>query len=419
MFVIRISYAIVLALVATLMIPSQSVFSPSSPVTPISAISSIPHAYGISSFLNNTYNGGSFDGAINNTGQNIQKTPGQNFKSLSAQFIIAADALNNTIPVLPQPLGIAYDSANGYIYVANNGSNTVSVIDGNPSDTSTYNTVIASPGVGRAPYDIAFDSDNGYLYVTTANGVYVINGANNQVVGAPITVAYHPYDVAFDSANREIYVSCEGLSSSGGAGIVSVISDSTNQVITAIQVGSYPSEIAFDSANGYIYVADGGGTVSVINGATNALATGFTNPINLETNVDGVAFDSANDEIYVTDYFLGAVSVINGTTNHVVGSISVNANNPARDVFDSASGIIYVVNYGSNSVSVIVPTPTVPTGVTITGVTFNSVSVSWNSVPGATNYVVYVSTSPSGPFSTRNVAAPTTSYTISPAGIIP
>ena len=49
------------------------------------------------------------------------------------------------IPVGKGPLGIAYDSGNGMVYVSNSGSNSVSVIN-----TST-NTVVATIPVGLRP----------------------------------------------------------------------------------------------------------------------------------------------------------------------------------------------------------------------------------------------------------------------------
>ena len=54
------------------------------------------------------------------------------------------------------PLGVAYDSANGNIYVANQYSNTVSIIDG------STNTVIDTIPVGLQPAAVAFDSANDY-----------------------------------------------------------------------------------------------------------------------------------------------------------------------------------------------------------------------------------------------------------------
>ncbi|MFP3265553.1 MAG: YncE family protein, partial [Acidilobus sp.] len=75
-----------------------------------------------------------------------------------------------------EPWGIAYDPSNGYIYVANNGSGTVSVINGT--------TVIATIRVGQGPTGVAYDPSNGYIYVTDAgsDSVSVINSATNTVI---------------------------------------------------------------------------------------------------------------------------------------------------------------------------------------------------------------------------------------------
>jgi len=60
------------------------------------------------------------------------------------------------------PWGIAYDPSNGYIYVTNLDSNTVSVINGKT------NTVIATIPVGQRPVGVAYDPSNGYIYVTNS-----------------------------------------------------------------------------------------------------------------------------------------------------------------------------------------------------------------------------------------------------------
>ena len=60
-----------------------------------------------------------------------------------------------TIPVGTVPFGVAFNADNGFMYVANFGSNTVSVID------PATNTVVATIPVGTHPFGIAFNPDNG------------------------------------------------------------------------------------------------------------------------------------------------------------------------------------------------------------------------------------------------------------------
>jgi YVTN family beta-propeller protein len=120
------------------------------------------------------------------------------------------DLLNNTLingnfvntMNFEWPDAAAFDSTNGYVYVAYSGSNNVSVING------ATNTVIASINVGfSGPFGVAFDSNNGYVYVTNvnSNNVSVINGATNTVI-ASINVGLNPRGVVFDSTNGYVYV---------------------------------------------------------------------------------------------------------------------------------------------------------------------------------------------------------------------
>ena len=148
------------------------------------------------------------------------------------------------------PYGIAYDPSNGYIYVTDLGSDSVSVINGT--------TVIATIPVGAVPWGVAYDPSNGYLYVTDAGGdtVSVIDGKTNTFI-AKILVGLHPVGVAYDPSNGYIYVTNE-LSDT-----VSVINGTT--VIANITVGLHPVGVAYDPSNGYIYVTNfASGTVSII-----------------------------------------------------------------------------------------------------------------------------------------------------------
>src|SRR5205823_6634266 len=80
------------------------------------------------------------------------------------------------------PIGIAFDPNNGNMYVTNQGSNTVSVID------STTNTVIATIPVGTTPFAIAFDPKNDDMYVVNNGNT---NDRDNSVsVIAPLTTTF-------------------------------------------------------------------------------------------------------------------------------------------------------------------------------------------------------------------------------------
>ncbi len=119
-------------------------------------------------------------------------------------------------------------------------------------------------------------------------------------------------------------------------------------LLTSIPVGANPIAIAFDPVNGNVYVANyGSSTVSVINGTSNSVI----GSIQVGSGPHGVT--SGNGNVYVANYISSTVSVINETSNSViVPSIQVGTY-PDAIAFDSANGNVYVANYGSNNVSVI------------------------------------------------------------------
>jgi YVTN family beta-propeller protein len=81
----------------------------------------------------------------------------------------------------------------GDVYVTNQGSNTVSVID------PVFNSVVTTITVGSAPFGVAVSAtpNAGYAYIANqgSNSVSVINPVFNSVV-ATITVGTFPFGVA-------------------------------------------------------------------------------------------------------------------------------------------------------------------------------------------------------------------------------
>src|ERR687890_169316 len=94
-----------------------------------------------------------------------------------------------TIPVGGSPFGVAINQFYDLVYVANAGSNTVSVID---------------PATNKG---VATNPTNGLVYVSISNRntVSVIDPATNKVV-ATIPVGEAPFGVAINPTNGLIYV---------------------------------------------------------------------------------------------------------------------------------------------------------------------------------------------------------------------
>lgn len=228
-----------------------------------------------------------------------------------------------------------YDSANGYVYVANQASGNISVISGMKT--------VGSVPIATFQAGMAYDSSNGYVYVANDENpglVWVISGLT--VVGN-ISVGNNPKGVTFDSGDGDIYV--------GAGSTVSVIAGF--KVVENITMPIAAGGMAYDSSNGYVYIANsasGSDIVTVVSGgkAVGNITGTFDDPA-------AVAYDSSDEEIYVVNGY-GAfgspstVVVVSGMS--VVGTITV-GNGAVGITYDDGNTYLYVPNSDDGTVSVI------------------------------------------------------------------
>jgi YVTN family beta-propeller protein len=260
----------------------------------------------------------------------------------SIQPVVATLA---AVPVQSNPQAPVFG---GLVYVANKGSDTVSVIQG------TRN--IGNVSVGSDPLAPAFDYDSGAVYVPNSgsSSVSVLAGAG---LDATVTVGPGPLTPAFDEANGDIYVPNSGgctvsFDASACGDTVSVLSGTS--VVATVTVGQGPETPAVNTDPnsafyGDVYVpaavsdASDQGTLSVLSAKTNSviavLELGSSPP-------SGAFFDPENDYVYAGPY------VISGVT--MVTELSVPCD--ASCILDPYSGVIYVP--GSSDFSTISGTST-------------------------------------------------------------
>jgi YVTN family beta-propeller protein len=162
--------------------------------------------------------------------------------------------------------------------------------------------------------------------------ILVLSEANvvraQEVIGT-IPIRGVPLAIAYDSGKGEIFVA-EATNPNMGAlnpdnpGIVSVISDSSNKVLTTIPVGEGSMAIAYDSGKDEIFVANqGSNTVSVISDTSNVVVANV--PVD---NAINLVYDSGMGEIFALSAISGSgsgdqVSVISDSSNKVVATVSV------------------------------------------------------------------------------------------------
>ena len=250
----------------------------------------------------------------------------------------ATNSVGPTIPVGSGPIGVAVNAAGTRVYVANLVSNDVSVID-----TAT-NTVVATIPVGASPIGVAVSPDGSRAYVSNVDGntVSVIDTATNTVV-ATVTVGAAPGALAVNSAGTRIYVP----NSDGNT--VSVIDAATNTVLTSVTVGTGPQAVAGNDAGTRMYVTvNASNSVSVIDTATNAVVGSVT----IGATPAGVAVNPAGTRAYVANCGNNTVSVIDTSANTVVATVTAGSC-PSGLAVNHAGTRVYVANADSNNVSVI------------------------------------------------------------------
>lgn len=206
------------------------------------------------------------------------------------------------IPVGAKPVGVAVD-VHDHVFVTNSGASTVSVIN------SVTNTVMATLNVGLRPESVATDPQF---------GVYVANGGNFTVsaldrfhaLAATVVVGGPPgppppdmLRVAVDHLMSRAYVANRGLDR-----------------VSIIGISSDPPALSLDF-------------------------TEVEGPL-------GVAVDPVSHRVFVTRPDHNKVSVIDATTQGVIGSIPV-GQHPTGIAIDTQRRRVYVANSGFKTVSVI------------------------------------------------------------------
>jgi YVTN family beta-propeller protein len=225
----------------------------------------------------------------------------------------------SSINVGTWPYGAVFDGGNGYVYVPNQGSDNVSVVNGS--------RVVGTLRVGNSPGSAVYGGANGYVYVMNSGSDNVSVLHDLKVVGA-VNVGSDPMGAAYDGGNGYTYVP------NSGSDNLSVISGT--DLVATLSVGAGPADAAYDEGNGCVYVPNAdAGSVTVING------TDVIGSVNVGIEAVAAAYDDGNGYVYVVNYGSNSVSVIDGSK--VIGTVRV-GNHPNSVVYDNTSGFVYVVN---------------------------------------------------------------------------
>jgi|GEM_PF-2412263 len=259
-----------------------------------------------------------------------------------------SNSVIDTITVGGTPFGVGTNSSTNRIYVANNADDTVSVIDG--SDNTVIGSAISVCASSCEPIGVAVNQVTNKIYVgtqyKTGDIVVMIDGVTNLTTDISLGDCY-PYGLDVNTVTNKVYASL-------WCGSLSIINGSTDTESSSLDMGlTDPFDSAVNETTNKIYVTQNGNdTVSVINGSTDALLSGTGYPIAVGGEPYGVDVNPVTNKIYVANNADNNVSVIDGSTDAVLYTITVGTA-PIGVAINSVINRVYVTNSGAGTVSII------------------------------------------------------------------
>ena len=300
-----------------------------------------------------------------------------------SQNVTVIDGATNATSTVSAGKGanaIAVNTLTNKIYVANQGAGSVTVIDGATNNTTSVT-------VGSNPYCLAVNPVTNKIYVANynSNNVTVIDGATNATT--TVAAGTGPTALALNPVTNQIYVA--NVASNN----ITVIDGASNNT-TTIGSGTTRSAVAVNPVTNLIYVSNENSTVSVIDGSTNSITTN----VGVGSNTDSIVVNPVTNKIYVINAGNQNVSVIDGATNTVTATVGVGIN-PIAIAVNPTTNTIYVGGQQDNSITVIngatnttqkLSAGTAPAGIGVNPVTNKIYVANYNSnnvtvIDGATN----------------------------------
>jgi YVTN family beta-propeller protein len=217
---------------------------------------------------------------------------------------VFAETIKGDIKVEANPVGVAVNSNTNRIYVTNNQSDNVSVID------SVMGKVTASIQIGKEPFGIDLNSKTNKIYAIHVDNLSVINGESN-LVEKTINTGGDGAAVAVNPDTNRVYTTSEPTNT------LSVIDGNTDTLINQIFIPDGAVQLAVNPNTNHIFVAGSSDTVSVIDGNTNQIIKTYTLSGN---QIIDVAVNSGTNKVFI------ATNKIKKTNRNIRNSFIVQIN---------------------------------------------------------------------------------------------
>src|SRR5579872_7250493 len=303
---------------------------------------------------------------------------------LCALFSVAslsAATLLSTVPVGQNPGQIVANPAAHLIYIVNQGSNTVTVLD---SESLTVKKVIT---VAAGPSAIAVDPPANVIYVASTSGtitaisgtqvvlsgrvggvpaglvvdsvlkqLYVMDTARNQIevfntttgaLLATLHTSLTPATMALNIATHSLFVAC-----TGGSGSVVVIDGNHNQILTTVPVAAGTTSISVDPVSNVVVLVSPTANLHTIinvgNGYSVQTQTGDAGAKPFATVYDNGTFlqaDNGDGDIFFADGS-GVITLGNAYGTQLSGATGLSANQTTNQmvVLYAKGDFVYLID---------------------------------------------------------------------------
>ena len=242
------------------------------------------------------------------------------------------------IPVGDAPRGAELVESRDLLFVTNQLSHTVSIVD------TTTDTVIKTVPVGNTPYESVYVSSTSLLYVTNSvtNDVSVIDVTDplTATVIATIPVGTFPFGIDYNSANEQVYVS---NSFSNAVSVIDADSGSGNfnTVVKSIPVGAFPTGLAVNDSTNKIYIGNLiSNGVSVIDGSTDTVDSTIA-----ALGPGRISIDQINNHAFVANPFSNTLTIVDGASDTVITVVPTGIG-PRESKYNPITDQIILANSG-------------------------------------------------------------------------
>ncbi|TAL58254.1 MAG: YncE family protein [Bacteroidetes bacterium] len=261
----------------------------------------------------------------------------------STNQVVKVIQLEPSFPGFSSPVSLAVNtksssSTYGFVYVACSVANTLVVID-------LLLNVTATIPVGSRPIAVAFNPVTLKVYVANlvSDNLSVIDAESlTETVGSPLPTGQDPIGVGIHPISGEIYIA-------NSLGDSVTVYDAFDTLVTTIPaVGQYPVSVTYNPSNGFMYaVATNTNDIHQIHPVTHTIS----DTIAVGNKPYNSFFDTANNFLYVQNRNDNTLTVIK-SDNSIVATLNLGEQN-IGGAFNGFNNSIYVSDTSNNTINVI------------------------------------------------------------------